>query len=214
MSDMQHIPITELTALTTKVAMARGIDNERARLVGQRLAYCLSLKLADSDLLETTLVALAPGQHEAKMIAENNRSLVFTAKGQPTVTGMDQALSTFITSDAKELRVHETRCGALAIPALAPLLKQTNQPASYFFINLEGKERRIDISHEGEVIGVSQPRERTLAWNEVRIHLAPPSADSKAIMQRSDISTFQQACQQLGVPIRRTLWQRMQEIAG
>ncbi|MDP6191024.1 MAG: hypothetical protein QF872_09485 [Gammaproteobacteria bacterium] len=214
MSDtVQRVAIEELVQLTTQVALKRSIPHQRASAAARHLAFCISHQLADSDVLETTLVALAPEQVPARPISNKANCLIYTAKGQPTATNMEDALSTFMHSDAEQLRIHETLCGVVAVAALAEIVTATGYSASYYYINLDGKERRIDIADSGQITGVSEPRERTLAWNEVRVEKSSPTANCRPIKQMTDITHYQQQCQQHGVPIRVGLWQRMQVIA-
>ncbi len=102
------------------------------------------------------------------------------------------------------------------MPVIADYLEQhsaNGQGACIYFNNLEGSLRRFDLTPLGQLRGLLQPRERDVAWNEVRITIGPAPADCRAIAGTADIDAYRASCDTNGITIRTALWNRMQELA-
>jgi hypothetical protein len=74
--------------------------------------------------------------------------------------------------------------------------------------------RRFDLTSQGHLRGLLQPRERDLAWNEVRITIGPAPADCKTVAGTADIEAYRARCEANGIGVRAGLWQRMEELAS
>jgi len=88
------------------------------------------------------------------------------------------------------------------------------QSVCIYFNNLEGGMRRFDLTSQGQLRGLLQPRERDLAWNEVRITIGPAPSDCKTVAGTSDIDAYRARCDTNGIGVRTSLWNRMQELAA
>ena len=217
MSDTTLVTAEELNALVQRVVASRGFNADDQKIAGYRATFGMQHGLANSDLLETSLAALDSTVSEPKLLVENKDSLIFDAKGQPALVQFEDAFDHAVKNNINEIRMHKTACGAFAIPAIAKYLSEkgaNGQGVCIYFNNLEGGMRRFDLAPAGQLKGLLQPRERDLAWNEVRITIGPAPSDCKAVVSTADIETYRVRCEEKGIGIRTGLWQRMQELAA
>lgn len=217
MSDTTLVSTEQLTALVEKVVASRGFNQEDQTTAGYRATFAMLHGLANSDLLETSLAGLDANINEPKLLVENQQSLIYDALGQPALVQFDAAFKHAVDQGINEIRMHKTTCGAFAVSAVARYLEKhgaNGQGVCVYFNNLEGGIRRVDLAAQGQLRGLLQPRERDLAWNEVRITIGAAPADCKTVAGISDIKAYRQRCESNGIGIRSNLWARMQELAA
>jgi len=217
MSDTTLVSAEQLTKLVEKVVASRGFNAEDQKTAGYRATFAMQHGLANSDLLETSLAGLDSSINAPKLLVENKDSLIYDALGQPALVQFQEAFKHAVDNGINEIRMHKTACGAFAVPAIAHYLEQhgaNGQSVCVYFNNLEGGMRRFDLTSQGQLRGLLQPRERDLAWNEVRITIGPAPADCKTVAGTSDIEAYRTRCDANGISVRTTLWNRMQELAA
>lgn len=217
MSATTLVSAEELTSLVEKVVASRGFNAQDQKTAGQRATFAMQYGLANSDLLETSLAGLDASISVAKLLVESKDSLIYDALGQPALVQFEAAFKHAIDQGIKEIRIHKTACGAFAVPAIAHYLEQygaNGQSVCIYFNNLEGSLRRFDLTSEGQLRGLLQPRERDLAWNEVRITIGPAPADCKTVAGTSDIAAYGANSHANGIAVRTNLWMRMQELGA
>jgi len=217
MSDTTLVSAEQLNALVQRVVASRGFDKANQQTAGKRATFAMQHGLANSDLLETSLAALDSSVSAPKMLVENSESLIYDAHGQPALVQFEAAFDHAVKNGINEIRIHKTACGAFAIPAIASYLAQhgaKGHGVCIYFNNLEGGMRRFDLASKGQLKGLLQPRERDLAWNEVRITIGPAPSDCKAVVSTAEIEAYRARCEANGIGIRTGLWQRMQELAA
>jgi len=166
--------------------------------------------------LETSLAGLDANISAPKLLVESKDSLIYDALGQPALVHIEAAFKHAVDNGIKEIRMHKTACGAFAVPAIAHYLETqgaNDQSVCIYFNNLEGSIRRFDLSPQGHLLGLLQPRERDVAWNEVRITIGPPPADCKPVASTADIAAYRASSDSKGISVRANLWTRMQELA-
>jgi hypothetical protein len=216
-SDTTQVSAEQLNALVQRVVASRGFNEADQKTAGARATFGMQHGLANSDLLETSLAALDSSVSAPKVLVENRDSLIFDAHGQPALVQFEAAFDHAVKHNINEIRMHKTACGAFAIPAIASYLAEHGANGSgvcIYYNNLEGGIRRFDLAPEGQLKGLLQPRERDLAWNEVRITIGPAPADCKAVAGTADIEAYRARCETNGISVRTGLWQRMQELAA
>lgn len=216
MSDTILVTAEQLTSLVGRVVASRGFNEADQNTAGRRATFAMRHGLANSDLLETSLAGLDINISAPKLLVENKDSLIYDALGQPALVHIEAIFKHAVDQGIKEIRIHKTSCGAFAVPVIADYLEQhgaNGQGACIYFNNLEGSLRRFDLTPLGQLRGLLQPRERDVAWNEVRITIGPAPADCKAIAGTADIDAYRANCDTNGITIRTALWNRMQELA-
>jgi len=217
MSDTTFVNAEQLTKLVEKVVASRGFNAEDQKTAGHRATFAMQHGLANSDLLETSLAGLDSSISAPKLLVESKDSLIYDALGQPALVQFQEAFKHAVNNGINEIRMHKTTCGAFAVPAIALYLEQhgaNGQSVCIYFNNLDGGIRRFDLTSEGQLRGMLQPRERDVAWNEVRITIGPAPADCKTVAGISDIEAYRTRCDKNGIGVRTTLWNRMQELAA
>jgi hypothetical protein len=216
MSDTTLVSAEQLTNLVQRVVASRGFNAEDQTTAGHRATFAMQHGLANSDLLETSLAGLDVSISAPKLLVESKDSLIYDALGQPALVHFETAFKHALDNGIKEIRMHKTACGAFAVPAIAQYLVThgaNGQSVCIYFNNLEGGIRRFDLTSQGQLRGLLQPRERDLAWNEVRITIGPAPADCKTVAGTSDIEAYRARCETHGIGVRTKLWLRMQELA-
>lgn len=216
MSDTTLVTAEQLTSLVERVVASRGFNEADQNAAGHRATFAMRHGLANSDLLETSLAGLDITISAPKLLVENKDSLIYDALGQPALVQIEAIFKHAVDKGINEIRIHKTSCGVFAVPVIADYLKQfgaNGQGACIYFNNLEGGLRRFDLSPQGQLRGLLQPRERDVAWNEVRITIGPAPADCKAIAGTADIDSFRASADTNGIAVRTVLWKRMQELA-
>ena len=217
MSDTRLVSAEQLTQIVEKVVASRGFDRANQQTAGHRATFALRHGIANSDLLETSLAGLDSSISAPKLLVESKDSLIYDALGQPALVQFQEAFKHAVDNGIKEIRMHKTACGAFAVPAIAYYLEQhgaNGQSVCIYFNNLEGGMRRFDLTSQGQLRGLLQPRERDLAWNEVRITIGPAPSACKTVAGTSDIDAYRARCDANGIGIRTSLWNRMQELAA
>lgn len=217
MSDTTLVSAEQLTTLVEKVVASRGFKLDDQKIAGHRASFAMLHGLANSDLLETSLAGLDCNISEPKLLVENPHSLIYDALGQPALVQFEAAFKHAVDQGINEIRMHKTACGAFAVPAIAQYLEKNGakgQGVCVYYNNLEGGNRRFDLAPQGQLRGLLQPRERDLAWNEVRITIGPAPADCKTVAGIAEIEAYRERCEQNGIGIRSKLWSRMQELAA
>jgi len=217
MSDTTFVTAEELTNIVQKVVASRGFGETDQQTAGYRATFAMQHGLANSDLLETSLAGLDASINQPKLLVENKDSLIYDALGQPALVQFEAAFKHAVDNNIDEIRMHKTACGAFAVPAIAHYLAEhgaNGQGVCVYFNNLEGGMRRFDLAPGGQLKGLLQPRERDLAWNEVRITIGPAPSDCKTVAGTADIEAYRARCEENGISVRTNLWQRMQELAA
>ena len=216
MSDTTLVSAEQLTSLIQRVVASRGFNVDDQNTAGHRATFAMQHGLANSDLLETSLAGLDASIRAPKLLVESKDSLIYDAFGQPALVHIEAIFKHAVDKGINEIRIHKTACGAFAVPAIARYLEQhgaNGQSVCIYFNNLEGGMRRFDLTSQGHLRGLLQPRERDLAWNEVRITIGPAPADCKTVAGTSDIEAYRTRSDTNGIGVRTTLWNRMQELA-
>lgn len=217
MSETTLVSAEELTNLVERVVASRGFNTQDQKTAGQRATFAMQHGLANSDLLETSLAGLDASINQPKLLVENKESLIYDALGQPALVQFETVFKHTVDNNIEEIRIHKTACGAFAVPAIAHYLAEhgaNGQGVCVYFNNLEGGMRRFDLAPEGQLKGLLKPRERDLAWNEVRITIGPAPSDCKTVAGTTDIEAYRTRCETNGIGVRTTLWNRMQELAA
>jgi hypothetical protein len=216
MSDNTHGSAEQLTSLVQRVVASRGFNEVDQNTAGLRATFAMQHGLANSDLLETSLAGLDASLRAPKLLVENKESLIYDALGQPALVQIESIFKHAVDKGINEIRIHKTSCGAFAVQAISAYLSThgaNDQGVCIYFNNLEGGIRRFDLTPPGQLRGLLQPRERDLAWNEVRITIGPPPAGCKTVAGPTDIEAYRARSEANGIGVRTTLWNRMQELA-
>ena len=216
MSETTLVSTEQFTNLVQRVVASRGFNAADQSTAGYRATFAMRHGLANSDLLETSLASLDANISAPKLLVESKDSLIYDALGQPALIQFEAAFKHAVDNGIKEIRMHKTACGAFAVPAIAHYLETqgaNGQSVCIYFNNLEGGIRRFDLSPQGQLLGLLQPRERDVAWNEVRITIGPAPADCKPVASTSDIAAYRANSDTKGIGVRTSLWKRMQELA-
>ena len=216
MSEVTLVSAEQFTNLVQKVVASRGFKTADQNTASYRATFAMRHGLANSDLLETSLAGLDANISAPKLLVESKDSLIYDALGQPALVHIEAAFKHAVDNGIKEIRMHKTACGAFAVPAIAHYLETqgaNDQSVCIYFNNLEGSIRRFDLSPQGHLLGLLQPRERDVAWNEVRITIGPPPADCKPVASTADIAAYRASSDSKGISVRANLWTRMQELA-
>lgn len=221
MSDTTFLSAQQLSHAVEKVVASRGFEALDQKAAGFRAAFAMQHGLANSDLLETSLAGLDASLSAPKVLVESAQSLIYDARGQPALIQLEEAFVHALKAGIPEIRIHKTACGAFAVPAITHYLAKhageegaNIQNVCVYFNNLEGGMRRFDLASQGQLLGLLQPRERDLAWNEVRITIGPAPSDCKTVAGTADIEDYRSRCEENGIGIRTTLWNRIQELAA
>ena len=215
MSEVTLVSAEQFTNLVQKVVASRGFKTADQNTASYRATFAMRHGLANSDLLETSLAGLDANISAPKLLVESKDSLIYDALGQPALVHIEAAFKHAVDNGIKEIRMHKTACGAFAVPAIAHYLETqgaNDQSVCIYFNNLEGSIRRFDLSPQGHLLGLLQPRERDVAWNEVRITIGPAPADCKPVASTADIAAYRASSDRKGISVRANLWNRMQEL--
>ena len=216
MSETTLVSPEQLTHIVEQVVANRSFSTQDQKTAAFRATFAMRHGLANSDLLETALAGLDASIKTPKLLVESKDSLIYDALGQPALVQFEEVFKHAIDNDINEIRIHKTACGAFSVPAISQYLEHygaKGQSVCVYFNNLEGGMRRFDLAPQGQLLGLLQPRERDLAWNEVRITIGPAPSDCKTVAGTADIEAYRADCDKNGIGVRTSLWNRMLELS-